>query len=382
MLDLLTSDQLRQLAMPGPGHRVTITMPTHPAGLDRAQDTIRLKNLLTEATRELLALGSDRTVADRLLAPARALGADDEFWTGLDRGLVVLVDADGMQTFRLAEPVDEFVMVADSFRFAPLLSAVAVGNEFWVLALSRNDVRLLHGNRVQLDDVDLGDTPRSLEEALRLDDREAQLQSHAAGRVGGGRTTAAFHGQGSTDDAAHEETERFCRIVDHHVRQLVGPSTAPTVLAGERRLLDTYRAISRLENLVPDVVAGSADHRSARDLADAGWPLVRPVFDREADRDAERFGSGTVPVADRLDEVLVAALDGRVESLTIPLDCLRWGRLDPIERVVIDHDQRQPGDVELFDHAAAQTIRHGGRVRAVPLADVPGGGPVAAVLRY
>ncbi len=382
MLDLVTNDQLRLLAQPGSGSRVTITMPTHPGGTDRAQDTIRLKNLLTESARELSELGADRGATDALLAPARALLTDDSFWNGLEQGLVVLLDGEGMQTFRVAEALDERSVVTDWFRITPLLPALSNGNEFWVLALSRNDVRLLNGNRVQLDEVDLGDTPRSLEQALRLDDREPQLQSHGAGRVATGRTTAAFHGQGSVDDALHEDTERFCRIVDHHVRQIVGASTAPTVLAGERRLLDTYRAISRLENLVPEVVAGSADRRSPRDLAAASWPLVRPVFDRETDHDAERFVGGTVPVADRLDEVLVAAVDGRVEALTIPTDRVRWGRFDAVRRVVVDHEERQPGDVDLFDHAVVQTIANGGRAHVVPFEAVPGSGPVAALLRY
>lgn len=286
MLDLVTNDQLRRLAEPEAGTRVTITMPTHPGSAERAQDTIRLKNLLAEAARELAALGSDRGAADALLAPARALLTDDAFWLGLEQGLVVFLDQGGMQTVRVAESVRERCVVADSFHIAPLLPGLSNGNEFWVLALSRNDVRLLNGNRVELTEVDLGDTPRSMDEALRLDDREPQLQSHGAGRVATGRTTAAFHGQGSVDDTLHEDTERFCRIVDHHVRQIVGASTAPTVLAGERRLLDTYRSISRLDNLVPEVVAGSADRTTARELAVAGWPLVQPIFDRQADRDA------------------------------------------------------------------------------------------------
>lgn len=41
-----------------------------------------------------------------------------------------------------------------------------------------------------------------------------------------------------------------------------------------------------------------------------------------------------------------------------------------------------PGDEELIDLAAVETFKNGGRVYAVNPDEVPGGGVLAAVLRY
>jgi hypothetical protein len=45
-------------------------------------------------------------------------------------------------------------------------------------------------------------------------------------------------------------------------------------------------------------------------------------------------------------------------------------------------DRPQPGDQDLLDLAAVQTLFHGGTVYAVDPGDVPDDAPVAALLRY
>ena len=56
--------------------------------------------------------------------------------------------------------------------------------------------------------------------------------------------------------------------------------------------------------------------------------------------------------------------------------------VDPTARAVEVHEERQPQDEDLLDRAATETLLHGGHVHAVTEGAVPGGGPLAAVLRY
>ncbi len=46
------------------------------------------------------------------------------------------------------------------------------------------------------------------------------------------------------------------------------------------------------------------------------------------------------------------------------------------------HEQKQPGDRDLLDVAGVATWSAGGKVHALEPAEIPGGGVVAAVLRY
>jgi len=49
--------------------------------------------------------------------------------------------------------------------------------------------------------MDLGDTPRKIEDILKYDDPEKQLQYHTGTSSGKGKRSAIFHGHGvGTDD--------------------------------------------------------------------------------------------------------------------------------------------------------------------------------------
>ena len=60
----------------------------------------------------------------------------------------------------------------------------------------------------ELVEIGLGDIPRSMGEALRFDDRERQVHSHGADRVGRGRVSATFHGHGGTKDTEERQEAR------------------------------------------------------------------------------------------------------------------------------------------------------------------------------
>ena len=77
-----------------------------------------------------------------------------------------------------------------------------------------------------------------------------------------------------------------------------------------------------------------------------------------------------------------AAYYGRVESLFVAVDQEQWGSFDPATETLQIHEQGEPGDEDLLDLAATQTLLHGGAVYAVEQAQMPTGVPLAAVFRY
>ncbi len=77
-------------------------------------------------------------------------------------------------------------------------------------------------------------------------------------------------------------------------------------------------------------------------------------------------------------EVVRAAAQGQVEILFVPLGRECRGCLAPDGSVTV-HAGSGPGDEDLFDLAAAQTLLHGGTVYAVGAEEIPGGGPAAAI---
>jgi hypothetical protein len=375
----ISARDLRRIAETAGEPCISLYLPTHPSGPDAAQDHLRLSNLSNQASRELDAWGLDGPKEAELLAPARRLVQDIEFWTHSTNGLAVLVASHETTTVRLPDPVDELVVVSERFHVKPLIRFLASDKSFHVLALSQGDIRLLHASRLEVSEVDLGETPRTLAEALAFDDRERQLQSHAADQIGRGRVGAAFHGQGIGKDTRKPDLERFLRMVDHGIHRLIGDSSV-LVLAGVERIVAAYAGLTTQRRIVPEVIQGNPEHLSAVDLHRRSLPLVEESFAEGRRRASSSFLGGAVPTLDQVTEVVRAAQLGRVASLFVPDGTQAWGALG--DEAVTEHRERHQGDRDLFDMAAVDTLLRGGQVFVVPESDIPGGGPLAAVLRF
>jgi hypothetical protein len=69
-----------------------------------------------------------------------------------------------------------------------------------------------------------------------------------------------------------------------------------------------------------------------------------------------------------------------VDQLFVKLNLHQWGTFDSDTQTITLHADAEPGDEELLDLAAIQTILNDGMVYAIdPLPDEP---PLAAMFRY
>lgn len=379
--DVTSVDDLLRLAEIESRCCVSMYVPTHRAGRAVTEDRIRLKNQLARAARELTSLECAERPED-LLAPAHSLLDDSAFWTHGEGGLAVLIEPQGTDMIRTVEPVEELMVVADRFHLKPLVRQSSDSFAFHILALSLNHVRLLRATRTTAEEVAVADLPRGSADTLRWDDREPQLRSHGAGRVGTGRVTAAYHGHGGSKDAHTADVDRFLLAVDRAIVGHLGTSAEPLVLAAVSELAAGYRRLSRHHHIVDDPVTGNPDGLTVGALHERAWPLVEPLSDGIDRADRERFLSGASQTFDSVTDAVTAAALGRVEAIFVPADVEYWGRCDLTDGSAIGHSARRPGDRDLADIAAIETLRHGGRSFVVASEDVPGGGEVAATLRF
>ena len=382
MIDLVGQRDLSHLAEAHDQHCVSIYLPTYSAGAESIQNAIRFKNLLAQARRELGSLGMGTREIDDLLAGAMALHDDHDYWATMGNGLAVFINGDQMRTYRLPVSVVEIAVVTERFHLKPLIPALATGDTFSVLALSLNEVRLLQGNRFEISEVSLREIPPSLKDALRFDDREPQLQSHAANRTGRGGTIAVFHGQGAGKDVSTVDLERFLMAVDAGFRDIVGGAPTPLVLAGVNDVVAHFRKVSRYNDIVDGSIKGNPEHMTLDDLHTQAWPLVEPALNAPQHAAQAAIIDRSVPTLDSLSAIVVAASDGRVDSLFVPIAMQKWGSFDPVDRSVNVHDARSPGDRDLLDFAAVATLTHGGNVFVVAESELPGDTLVAATLRF
>jgi hypothetical protein len=202
----------------------------------------------------------------------------------------------------------------------------------------------------------------------------------------GGRSAAAFHGHGGgTDDAEHKKgIVRYLRKVDEGIRELLKGEHAPLVFAGVDYLFPLYKEANTYPDLMQDPLPGNPDDLPPADLHGKAWNLVRPHFAREQEEAAQQFArwAGTGRTADNVRDALTAAHHGRVEVLFVPLGKRSWGIFDEEVDAVVVHGSREPGDEDLLDRAALETMLNGGTVYAVKQETMPADLPVAAVFRY
>jgi hypothetical protein len=364
---------------------VSVFLPTHRTRPAVEQDPIRLKNLLREAEHRLVATGQRAPEARALLAPAHKLLADELFWEHQGDGLAVFVAPGTFRTYRLPLAVPELVVVSGRFHVKPLLPLLLGDGRFHVLALSQNAARLLECTREGAREVAVDGMPRGIDEALDLDRPQPALQFHTGTPGGGGGERAAmFHGQGGPGEQAKERLLQYCRVIDGHLRRVLGNERTPLVFAGVEYLFPIYRHASSHPHLAAEAVPGNPEGRPAAALAEQAWAIVRPHFERVQQEAVEQYhelaprGRTSTDVR----AVVPAAHEGRVATLFVAIGVQQWGRFDAAARAVSVHDEPAPGDEDLLDLAAVHTMLNGGTAYAVAPDRVPDGGPIAAAFRY
>lgn len=374
---------LREIASDrGEGPHISLVVPSTPLPSERQKNEIRLKNRIAEAAAQLEELGLDERRCDALLEPLRERQQQGTLWPDphLDGGMAVYCNGETLHRFVLPMQPKELTVVGWRYHVKPVLEGRSRVTPWSLLAISQNEVRLYTGDHDGLRALDLaGHAPRSLEESAGHEVSEPNLQYHAGQR---GSAEAIYHAHGGGKDDVTPELRRFLREVDEAVQDLLPDRDAPLVLAGVESLLAIYRQVSGLPGVIEEALQGNVEHLSAAELHERASDLVerrQAELNRAAARRlAETVGSERAS-AD-LDEVVLAAVEGRVEEIVVPGDREVWGYLDAGAHQVRRREEFPRED--LLDRAAVETWLHGGRVRVLQAGEIPSGKPLLAAFRY
>lgn len=339
-----------------PGPCVSLFLPTARAGREAAENPIRFKNLLRRAENELG--GAADTVA-----PARALLDDEALWAAPADGLAVFVGGGVFGWFRVPVSLPERVVVAERFHVSPLLPLFTADGRYYLLTLSHHAVRLFELTRSSGRELDLGDTPRSLE-ADRGPISDPDL--------------------GAGDETDKEELRHFLRRVDHGVLAHLEERSPPLVLGGVDYVQAMYRELSDYPNVVLAGIDGNLDETPIEQLRERAWPLIEPLFARGLEHARSRYErvAGGSRSAHEVAPVVKAAADGMVDTLFVADGPPLWGRWDEATREARETTADDPLAENLADRAIADVLTRRGRVFVVPQEQTPGGGALGAILRF
>src|SRR5690625_2965233 len=124
---------------------VTLVLRTHRTHPENAQDSIKLKNKVSEA-RQRLENEYDAEIAKNLGDKLEKLADKLDVNYNLE-GLVLFVDADHAEFVRLPVELNDRIIIDSTFATRPLFRALNLETRYYLLKLSKDKARLLRDRK-------------------------------------------------------------------------------------------------------------------------------------------------------------------------------------------------------------------------------------------
>lgn len=367
--DVPSRSQIERLLRAGGEGLVSIYLPTSP--ITPAADAARIafKNMAAEAVGELRASGLDAAGREAVEQALDDLHEDPDFWAEQAHSLAVFADPHGLRSFRLPNRLGAALQVADRYYVKPLLRAVTFPQTAFVLALAEGSVRLLEV------------TPDLPTFEVRVPD----LPASAADAVGKASTTdrsPARRLQGS--EGRKTLFRSYARAVDRALRVLLAGRDVPLILAASEPIDAIFRSLNSHPHLAERSLPGSPEAASDAELGEAARGVLDDLYAAQlrdlADLFEQRSAAGRTAV--EINDLGRAATFGAVETLFVDIDAKLAGTIEEESGAVSLEEVERAGDYGVIDELCRRVILTGGTVLAVRAAEVPEGGPAAAILRY
>lgn len=365
---------------------ISFYLPTGADASDPDQGRIRLKNMMRSAQDRLKEMGIRQSnEITESMEQAMHLADDKAFWARSGRGLAMFMSPGKLETFPLPQPFTEMLVVSDRFHIKPLLPLTTSEYDCWVLKVSKKLPRLYKTSYLAAREVEDVKLPKSMVEALHEEDLAGRDQQ--ASEVTVGAQNVASHGHSDAKEG-RDKVLRYCRILNGVVADRIKDSKLPLLLFGVEYECSIFREVNTYPHLLDDVyITGNGENMTVDEIHDRVVKALEPLVQRSHQEAFDRFQNAKAHDlgSNRLSEVVIAAANGRIDTLMVGKDVQCWGSFEKEANKVHWHKEKDLGDMDLLDFAAMQTRSTGGRVLVLDAGEIPDAHadcPVAAIMRY
>lgn len=387
-IPLFTRDDLGRLIASEGGPHLSLFLPP-PNALNNTleEEKTRFGNLQRAAHGMLSKHWMPDAEASEFLRPLETLSQELLQLNPRRQGVAIFLGSQSFDVFRINHELDEQLNIARTFKIRPVLACLDEPDPYVVLTLSQHRLALFASSPEGLARV-AGVMPESFEKIEAELTVEPQTQARVAAVGGRGGQGVVFHGQGGKRDVEKVDLENYLKHVDNstcsYLRQHV---KARLVLAGVDSLTAMYRSISHCDRIVEPTISGNVDQWTADELQARVEANAAIELHKQRDQMKHRIREHDGPTATDPEQVLLAASEGRIDTLFIDQDATLNGVFTPEQRTLKEVQQAPNGAPEdtshdLIELAAVQTIKTGGTVYAVAASDMPLAKRMAAALRF
>ena len=368
-IDVPTHDEILRLA--SIREPACVSIYVHAAAGPDASDTARIEvnTRLRSATGLLEAAGTDADIIESIRAAVESLLVERDFWRRDTRTLAIFVNGTSLVSFHLANRLLGLTEVSDRFAITPVLRATTFSHSAFVLALSQNAVRLIEVSPASpASEIVVPDLPHDLETTVALDlTNDRQTLAHLR-----------------TSEDPKVRMRQFSQAVDRALRPIVADSNRPLILAAAEPLASIYRSVSSYARLGEEMITGNPEQKSALELAASATPILDAAHAAELATQIARFHESTSRglADDTLTGVSLAATSRAIDTLFVDIDHRLPGRIDELTGIITGNEVESEAAYDIIDEIVRRALSSDASIFAVRGSEVPGSGPVAAILQF
>lgn len=379
-MDKILKSDIQELISGNEGPCVSLYMPTsRKAGNDVNKMKIRMKNLLKEAREKLKEKWDyNKSEIDDFFAPLQKLTNNRDFWFNQSTGLAVFLSKEEMNYYRLPINFREAIDVENNFVIKQLIPELFEDRKFYILTISKNSNRFFESTKENIREIELEDSPDSIEETLKYDDPEKTIQYHS----NSGNGSAIYHGQGVTDEDNKEDFMRYLREIDEAVYNYLHKRKAPLVVMCVEEVFPLYKKANSYNNLLKEFIKGSPDRISEGEILNKAWEVVKPHIENYKIEAINKYKNliGSKKSGSDLENIIKESYYGKVNSLFIQENREKRGYFEQeAEKINLRNDSKS---VDLYNEAVIYTIMNGGEVYILNSEEMPKNDEIAAIYRY
>ena len=317
---------------------VSIILNTHRTKPDNLRDPINLKNLIKNAEARLLS-DYPKRFAEPILKNIQNLTEQIDHNYNLE-SLVIYANVDFADFTRLPIPVENRVVIDDTFATRDLVRAMHQESAYYILVLSRQQARLIEAYCDSV--VEEVGQPFPIENPLYTTDK-VKL---------------------TTQQGQDNLIEEFFNRVDKVLWETTKNHSLPVLLATETRNVDHYLKVTDKKDLVIGHINRNRDDEKPHHIVPDAWKVVLEITKENIARRAAELGKAIS--ADQLltdpQEIWDAIQHGRGKTLFVRRGFFQPALLVDNEIMLVEKFERnQKGVVDdIVDEMIEQTRAFGG----------------------
>lgn len=362
---------------------ISVYLPTERVG-DNKKARIRFKNIIQGARNELQELGMQGKDILEFTKPFDMLLEDSEIWRHMSDGLAVFLSPGKFAYSAFPIRFTDQLQVGNHFYLLPLMPVFNGDGRFFVLTLSLKKAQLFEGSRDHMSEIEIEDlVPQSINDTVGYDYEQKSLQFRTGQSAEG---KGLYHGQGRGKDYKKDEIEKHLREVNRNLVDILQGYDAPLVLACVDYIYPIFKKVNTYEHLFGKHIPGNADEAQMQWLHGKAWELLSAHFQKHRRETLKhyQFLASKGRTSSILEDVVLAAEEGQIETLFVAKGEQRFGVIDPADNGGIRlHDEKNYHNYCLLDFAARSAFLKGSKVYLMDGEEMPDKGSViSATLRF